>query len=199
MNRGDRPLRVHFAGPGAGGRLHLGACGCRPGGFVLLTAALAAACGSGSPSGPAELASREAVSVPEELHPEAGEAISRLRSPYCPGFMLEVCPSHEAEALRDSIQMFAEKGLDADSLVEWMIASHGEEYRAFPKRSGAGLLAWVVPPAALLMGLGLVLVALRRLKGPGVPERGSGGLTEEERDRLDAALAQLEEMEEAGS
>jgi len=130
---------------------------------------------------------------------EAGEAISRLRSPYCPGFMLEVCPSREAEALRDSIQMFAEEGLDADSLVEWMIASHGEEYRAFPKRSGAGLLAWVAPPVALLVGLGLVVVALRRLKGSAVAGGPAEGLTEEERDRLDAALAQLEEMEEAES
>lgn len=183
MNRGDRPLRVHVAGLG---------------GVVVLTA-LAAACGPNDPSAQPELASREAESAPEELHPEAGEAISRLRSPYCPGFMLEVCPSREAEALRDSIQMFAEEGLDADSLVEWMIASHGEEYRAFPKRSGAGLLAWVAPPVALLVGLGLVVVALRRLKGPAVAGGLAEGLTEEERDRLDAALAQLEEMEESES
>ena len=113
--------------------------------------------------------------------------------------MLEVCPSRKAEALRDSIQMFAEEGVGADSLVEWMIASHGEEYRAFPKRTGAGLLAWAVPPVALLVGLGLVVVALRRLKGPGAAAEAVAGLTDEERDRLDAALEQLEEMEEAES
>lgn len=170
----------------------------RLGGSVLL-AVLAAACGPDGPSGQGELASREAEAAPEELHPEAGEAISRLRSPYCPGFMLEVCPSSEAEALRDSIQMFAEEGLGADSLVEWMIASHGEEYRAFPQRSGAGLLAWAAPPVALLVGLGLVVIALRRLKGPAVAGGPAEGLTQEERDRLDAALAQLEEMEESES
>ena len=169
------------------------------GGFALLLAALVSTCGPDHPSAQVELASTEAESAPEELHPEAAEAISRLRSPYCPGFMLEVCPSREAEALRDSIQMFAESGLDADSLVEWMIASHGEEYRAFPKRSGAGLLAWVAPPVALLVGLGLVVIALRRLKGPGAAVETAAGLTEEERERLDAALARLEEMEEAES
>jgi len=113
--------------------------------------------------------------------------------------MLEVCPSREAEALRDSIQTLAEEGVGADSLVEWMIASHGEEYRAFPKRTGTGLLAWVAPPVALLVGLGLVLVALRRLKGPGSAVGAAAGLTDEERDRLDTALAQLEETEEAES
>lgn len=207
MNRRDRPLRVPVAGLGGGDRPHIRALDCRPGhrrvdirgGLALLLAVLAAACGPDHPSGQVQLASRDAVSVPEELHPEAGEAISRLRSPYCPGFMLEVCPSREAEALRDSIQMLAEEGFGADSLVEWMIASHGEEYRAFPKRSGAGLLAWAMPPAALLVGLGLVVVALRRMKGPAVAGGPSEGLTEDERHRLKAALAQLEDMEEAGS
>ena len=134
----------------------------------------------------------------EELHPEASEAISKLRSPFCPGFMLEVCPSRDADELRDSLQAGAVAGLSADSLVEWMVATYGEEYRAFPEPSGSGLLAWVVPPVALLLGLGLVVIALRRLKGPAAVA-GTDAITEAERDRLDAALSQLEEMEEAES
>lgn len=168
------------------------------GGFLLL-GVLAVACRADPPSGQEGLPSRDAEAAPRELHPEASRAISRLRSPFCPGFMLEVCPTGEAEALRDSIQAGAESGLGADSLVEWMIASHGEEYRAFPKRTGAGLLAWVAPPVALLAGLALVVVALRRMKGPGAVAEAAAGLTDEQRDRLDAALAQLEEMEEAES
>ena len=165
-------------------------------GFILLFAALAVGCGPDLPSEQADLASRDAQSVPEENHPQANEAISKLRSPFCPGLMLEICPSLEAEALRDSIQMGAQAGLSADSLVEWMIAAHGEEYRAFPKRSGAGLLAWVAPPFALLMGLGLVVIALRRLRGRESVPAGAEGLTEEEKERLDEAMAELEAMEE---
>ena len=165
--------------------------------FAPLFAVLAAACGPDLPPEATELSSREAASVAEELHPEASEAISKLRSPFCPGFMLEVCPSSDAEALRDSLQAGALAGLSADSLVEWMIAAWGEEYRAFPEPSGSGLLAWVVPPMALLLGLGLVVIALRRLKGPAVVGAGTDAITEDERDRLDAALAELEEMEEA--
>ena len=166
--------------------------------FAPLCAMLVSACGSDLPPEAAELASREAASVAEELHPEANEAISKLRSPFCPGFMLEVCTSGDAEVLRDSLQAGALGGMSADSLVEWMIAMYGEEYRALPEASGSGLLAWLAPPVALLLGLGLVVVALRRLKGP-VPAAVSGDetITEDERDRLDAALAQLEEMEEA--
>lgn len=132
-----------------------------------------------------------------ELHPEASEAISKLRSPFCPGFMLEVCTTGNAEELRDSLQAGALAGLSADSLVEWMIASYGEEYRALPETRGSGLLAWLVPPLALLLGLSLVVVALRRLKGPVPAGVATDAITEDERGRLDTALAELEEMEEA--
>jgi cytochrome c-type biogenesis protein CcmH/NrfF len=96
-------------------------------------------------------------------HPEAEKAISRLLSPFCPGFMLSQCPAAESLALRDSLQVLALQGWNADALEAWMLANHGEEYRAVPKRSGAGLLAWLFPPLALLMGLGVVGWALRSL------------------------------------
>lgn len=132
-----------------------------------------------------------------QYHPETQEAISKIRSPFCPGQTLEVCPSWQAEALRDSIDQLAWDGLAADSLIELVVASHGEEYRGFPRRSGTGLLAWLMPPAALLLGLGLVVVALRRLRGPATAVADQGGLSERERERLDAALAELEAMEDA--
>lgn len=162
-----------------------------------LLAVVVAACGGDLPPEAAELASREAAAVAEALHPEASEAISKLRSPFCKGFMLEVCTSGDAEELRDSLQAGALAGLSADSLVEWMIAAYGEEYRALPEASGSGLLAWLAPPVALLLGLSLVVVALRRLKGPSPPVARNDAITEDERDRLDAALRELEEMEEA--
>lgn len=135
--------------------------------------------------------------APHQVHPEAREAIAKIRSPYCPGQMLEVCPSWQAAELRDSIDQMAREGLSADSLVELVVAAHGEEYRALPKRTGTGLLAWVMPPAALLMGLAVVVVVLRRLRGAAVAGEGTAGdISEEDRERLDAALAELEAMEE---
>lgn len=131
-----------------------------------------------------------------QYHPAAQEAISKIRSPFCPGQTLEICPSWQAEELRDSIDQWAGDGLTADSLIELVVATHGEEYRGFPKRSGTGLLAWLMPPAALVLGLGLVVLALRRLRGPATPASEQSGLTEEERERLDTALAELEAMEQ---
>ncbi|MYG82126.1 MAG: hypothetical protein F4187_10390 [Gemmatimonadetes bacterium] len=131
----------------------------------------------------------------QTLHKEADEAISKIFSPFCPGQMLETCPSETAAALRDSINTMAHGGMAADSIIELVLAAHGEEYRAFPKRTGTGLLAWAIPPAVLVAGLAVVVLALRRLVGP-APARAGADLTDEQRERLDAALAELEEMEE---
>lgn len=128
----------------------------------------------------------------------ADAAISRLRSPYCPGLMLEVCPSSPAEALRDSIRVMAAQGRSADAIVEDVLARHGEEWRAVPKRSGAGLLAWLILPLALVVG-GLVLwgrIKVMRSQGP-APAAGGGAMSEEERIRLAAALREFETAEHA--
>ncbi|HEX2201710.1 MAG TPA: cytochrome c-type biogenesis protein CcmH, partial [Longimicrobium sp.] len=127
----------------------------------------------------------------------AAEAIGQIRSPYCPGLMLEVCPSPQAELLRDSIRMMAAEGRRPKEIVEAVIAAHGEEWRAVPKRSGAGAWAWVMPPAVLLLGLGLVATRLRSMRSARAAILPGGGISDEERAALDAALRDYERQEEA--
>jgi cytochrome c-type biogenesis protein CcmH/NrfF len=147
--------------------------------------------------GPAALSAQipHGVEGPFAPHREAEKAISRLLSPFCPGLMLEVCPSPPAAALRDSIQLLAAEGMNADELVSWMLANHGERYRAIPERSGAGLWAWVMPPFALLLGLALVVVLLRRFRRPPAAGGAAGtgrSISAEERDRIEAALREMD-------
>jgi cytochrome c-type biogenesis protein CcmH/NrfF len=126
---------------------------------------------------------------------EAERAIAQLRSPYCPGFMLEICPSAPAVALRDSLYDMAAEGWKADELVEWMLANHGEEWRGVPKRSGAGLWAWVMPPLALLVGLGVFVGWLRANRSD--EEKLAGGsrddLSDADRAKIASALREWEE------
>ena len=132
---------------------------------------------------------------PHTPHPEALKAIDRIKSPFCPGFMLEVCPSPYAAALRDTLDLMASEGIESDSLVAWALARYGDTLSALPPARGRSLIAWIVPPAAVLLGIAAVVVALRKLRRPheGPPPE---QVSEEERQRLDAALRELEAEEE---
>ena len=131
------------------------------------------------------------------VHPEAKKAIDRIKSPYCPGEMLEVCPSAGGAMLRDSIQRMAEAGLSADSIVEIVVREYGEQLRAQPRTSGAGLWAWALPPVALLAGMGIVGVVLaRRRRGPQWEPIASEPADPEVEARLREAMKELDEAEE---
>ncbi len=139
----------------------------------------------------------DALRGPLEPHPAADEAIARLKSPYCPGQMLEVCTSYTGALLRDSIQTLAREGMTTDELVEWMLARHGEEYLAYPRASGAGLLAWLVPPIAMVVGVLVVVATLRYMRRSAPPEETvTTELSSEEEERLREAMKEMDSAEE---
>lgn len=148
------------------------------------------------------VAAQEPPRSGEPLHvaPAAKEAISRLRSPYCPGEMLAVCPSSGGAMLRDSIQAMAVAGMSADSIIERVIGEYGEEWRAEPVARGMGLWAWLLPPLVLIGGLGMVGVILARRRTEGdlaVSETGPGPLVApEDEARLKDAMKEMDEAED---
>ncbi|HEX6926197.1 MAG TPA: cytochrome c-type biogenesis protein CcmH [Longimicrobiaceae bacterium] len=143
------------------------------------------------------LGSAQAQLQVPKLTPEqertAVAAMERLRSPVTPFHTVDMCPS--VPALRDTIRLAAAQGMTTEQIVEDVVARYGEEVRLLPKRSGVGLLAWIATPLLLLAGAVLVFVRLRRgqetLAAVGERQEESD-LTEEERDRLAAALRDWE-------
>ena len=78
-----------------------------------------------------------------------------------------------------------------------MLANHGEEYLAYPDVSGTGLFAWLVPPAAILLGILVVVATLRYMRRSAPPpETANTELSEEEEDRLREALRDMDSAEE---
>lgn len=141
-----------------------------------------------------------AQGVPEGRR-EAEAAIAQLRSPYCPGLMLENCTSSRAGALRDSIYDLGAQGMSTNELVEWMLANHGEEYRGVPLRRGAGLWAWVMPPVAILAAVGLLFFWFRSNRASSRPDAGprvSSTLSDADRNELTTALRDWEKSGEIG-
>ena len=140
---------------------------------------------------------QELLSNPIEPHPVAEKAISRLKSPYCPGLMLEVCTSLEGAMLRDSLQTMALEGGSMQELVDWVISNHGEEYLAYPRTSGAGLMAWVVPPGVLILGVSVLILFLKYMREDEVEPSVVRVISEEEEVLLREALKEMEASEEA--
>jgi cytochrome c-type biogenesis protein CcmH/NrfF len=134
---------------------------------------------------------------PVQPHPEGLRAIDQLRSPYCPGMMLEVCPSPQARLLRDTLELLAWSGEPSDTIVAWMLARYGEEYRAVPLTRGSGLWAWLMPPMALLAGIVVLIMALKHFRGQRdeVPVH-AHDLTMEDESALAEAMEELKASEE---
>jgi cytochrome c-type biogenesis protein CcmH/NrfF len=136
----------------------------------------------------------EAWSVP----PAATEAIGKIKSPYCPGQMLEVCPSPAGAALRDSIADLAEQGWEADRIVEWVIDRHGEEYRAVPPKTAGGFVAWWMPAfGAVMLFLATIWVLQRMRRDPEMTPATVVDVSDEEHARLREAMRELDAEEEA--
>ena len=111
--------------------------------------------------------------------------------------MLQVCSSDSGAALRDSIQAMAREGSTTDELIDWVLANHGEEYLAYPEASGTGLFAWIVPPAAIFMGILVVVATLRYMRRSAPPvETANVEFSDEEEDRLREAMKDMDSAEE---
>lgn len=139
----------------------------------------------------ATLDAQESVRLTPELERAAQQAMSRLRSPYTGSHTVDMCPS--AGALRDSIRVAVASGQPPNQVVEDVIGRHGEHLRLLPKRSGAGLMAWIIPPLVLLVGAALVASKLRaRQTTLPPPPGGTERLGDADRERVAAALRNWE-------
>jgi cytochrome c-type biogenesis protein CcmH len=142
------------------------------------------------------------VSAQSPAHAEevAHAAEAQLRSPVTPFHTLDMCPSPEAAALRDTVMTEALAGRSVQQIVEGVIARRGEQMRILPRESGAGLWAWVLPPAVLVAGIGVVALRLSQLKRGRreIVTVAPAAMSDEERARVEAALRQFERGEAAG-
>ena len=100
-----------------------------------------------------------ALAGPQEV---AGDIAGKVMSPFCPGVTLESCPSAEAVRLRANIARKAAAGWSEGRIMSWLHSEYGDAVRATPPAEGVGLLAWVLPAAAVAAGAALAVLLLRR-------------------------------------
>lgn len=93
------------------------------------------------------------VAVLTEAQEARVQAIDgQVLSPFCPGRLLQDCPSTAAKDLRDNIRARIAAGASDEEILDSIYATYGEEFRAAPSAQGVGLLAWLAPGLFLLIG-----------------------------------------------
>jgi cytochrome c-type biogenesis protein CcmH len=85
---------------------------------------------------------------------------NQLMCPVCHQ-LLNQSQSTEAVLIRHQIQVRHDQGWSEQRVKSYLVAQYGEEILAAPPAHGFGLLAWVIPPAVLLVGGGVALLLAR--------------------------------------
>jgi cytochrome c-type biogenesis protein CcmH len=134
------------------------------------------------------LAPTNALASPQD---QANDLSGEIMSPFCPGVTLHECPSAEAIQLRDRIAGWFAAGQSRSEIMQRLEDEYGAGIRAAPGLGGSGLAAWLLPVIALLIGLGVAAVLLRRwTRAPQATVAGAV-VAPLERERVDAELAGL--------
>lgn len=106
----------------------------------------------------------------EDVALRAHQIARDVMSPFCPGRTLADCPSPDATAVREQIRAQLAAGVDEDTLRAQLDATYGDAVIGVPRT----LLGWLIPAAALLAGVALLITILRNLSAqrasPAAPE-----------------------------
>jgi len=96
------------------------------------------------------------------VHDPVAEQIGReLRCPVCQGMPIGESPSEMAQAMMQRVREMHTEGKSKDEITDYFVQRYGEWVLLEPKHSGFSLLVWVLPPVALLAGLGIVIAYVR--------------------------------------
>ncbi len=105
--------------------------------------------------------------------PEVYEIASQLRCVVCQNLSVADSPSEMAAQMREVVRERLRAGESREQVLAYFVDKYGEWILLKPRPQGFTLLVWVVPPLAVVVGLGLVAAAVRRWASRG-PRASSG-------------------------
>jgi cytochrome c-type biogenesis protein CcmH len=130
----------------------------------------------------ASLATIVGVLATDEASPRdrANALASRLKCPVCESETIADSPTDLARDLKDLIAEQLADGWTDQEVIDFFIATYGEQVLLDPPIGGRTALLWIAPLAAL--GVGALVILSRRGK------RSTRTLTDQERRKVEAAL-----------
>jgi cytochrome c-type biogenesis protein CcmH len=103
------------------------------------------------------------------LETRTKQVAALLRCPVCQGLSVADSPSSTAQNMKAHVRELLAEGFDQDQILAYFERSYGEFVRLEPARRGVNWLVWIAPVAGLLLGVAIVLYALRSPRAPAAP------------------------------
>ncbi len=101
-----------------------------------------------------------------ELEAQVRQLARELRCPTCQALSIEDSPSDISQQMKSVIRDRLQEGMTPEEVREHFVAAYGEWILLSPTPSGFNLLVYYLPLVALLAGLIIVVVGMRRWMQP---------------------------------
>lgn len=92
---------------------------------------------------------------------EVNAVARNLYCPVCPNTPLDVCETQACQDWRAEIRTQLSSGWSEEEVMAYFVERYGERVLAEPERGGFTSLIWILPVVAVLLGLAIVVQALR--------------------------------------
>ena len=103
------------------------------------------------------------------------ELESEIMAPCCYGGPVGDHDSEAASQVKAQISRLLAEGKTKEEILDMYVAIYGEQILAQPRARGFNLLAYLMPPAILLIGGLLFVYFINRVKVPAAPIAANGG------------------------
>lgn len=102
-----------------------------------------------------------------QLDQRTNEVASLLRCPVCQGLSVADSPSTVAQDMKQQVRELLGRGYTQEQILAYFEHSYGQFVLQKPKFQGASALVWLLPIAALIFGVIVVLSKAKQLEqGP---------------------------------
>ena len=137
-----------------------------------------------------------AAADPQALEREAKLLEAKLIAPCCWSQQVSLHQSPAADDIKQTVRKLLAEGKTSQQILDIYVAQYGDRILAEPPARGFSRLIYVAPWVFLVASVGLVVVVIRRLRAvspaPARAERATSAPTEDEADRIDEELRNLD-------
>jgi cytochrome c-type biogenesis protein CcmH len=109
----------------------------------------------------------------EPTDDEVNAIARQLFCPVCENVPLDVCPTQACSQWRALIRQMLAEGRTEQEIKDYFVAQYGERVLAAPPARGFNWLAYIIPPAAFLVGAVMLARTIRRWIRPASPAPGA--------------------------